>query len=55
MQRSAVTRCLLIKSYFDAGNNWCLKLLHDLRHESVATLGSISYFGDTCRKLVLEP
>jgi hypothetical protein len=35
-------------------NNWCLKLLHDLRHESVATFGSISYFGDTSRKLVLN-
>src|SRR5471030_1575174 len=35
-------------------NNWCLKLLHDLRHESVATFGSISYFGNTSRKLVLN-
>src|SRR5664279_4302358 len=34
-------------------NNWCLKLLHDLRHESVATLGSISYFDDARGKLVL--
>ena len=33
-------------------NNWCLKLLHDLRHESVATLGSISYFDDARGKLV---
>src|SRR5664280_3835485 len=34
-------------------HNWCLKLLHDLRHESVATLGSISYFDDARGKLVL--